>query len=100
MVLVEAEEIPRRRSDPDEVGAVPRPPQRDRLLREQYVDVDRPIRLAVSALLGLLDEPNDGSEAFGERFLVLHVGACDRSMNDGRHAEKGEKSEGSQTSHA
>ena len=63
-------------SDLDEVGAVPRPAQRDGgLVDEQEIDVDRVIRLAPArALLLLLDEPDDGREALRQCLLVSQVG--------------------------
>ena len=74
VVLVETGQIVRRRADLDQVECVPRPPQRDRRLVEERVDVDRLVRLARAALLELLDEPDDGCVPLRECDLVVERG--------------------------
>ena len=74
VVLPEAVDVVRRRADPDEVAAVPGPAQGHGRLVEEEVDVERLVRLAVAALLGLLDEPDDRRVLLGERLLVGEVG--------------------------
>ena len=54
-----------RRRDRDQVGAVPRAAQRDRVGAEEDVDVEREIRLAWTALLRLGDDPDDRRESLG-----------------------------------
>ena len=76
MVLVpRGGEIARRGRDLHEVVAAPGAAERDGRLVEQGVDVDRHVRLAGAALLGLRDEPHDGREALRERLLVRKGGA-------------------------
>jgi hypothetical protein len=74
VVLVEPGEVLRRRPDLHEVGRVPGAAQCDGRLAEDAVDVHRLVRLPGAALLGLLDEPDDGGVALGERLLVAEVG--------------------------
>ena len=68
-------EIVRRGPDLHEVVAGPGPAERDRRLAEERVDVDRHVRLAGAALLGLRHEPDDRCEALRERLLVRQGGA-------------------------
>jgi hypothetical protein len=92
VVLVETlGEVLRGRRDPDQVGASPRSAERDRGLGEEHVDVERHVRLAVAALLLLLDEPNDGRMALGER-LFFGVSRC-RAQRRGERHEQGEEEE-------
>jgi hypothetical protein len=53
------------------------------LLVEEEIDVDRLIRLAVSAVLGLRDEPHNRGVALGERRLVREVGRRARHHDEG-----------------
>jgi hypothetical protein len=88
VVLVEAaREVVGRRPDLDEVAASPRPAQRDGRLVEEQVDVQRLVRLAGPALLGLLDEADDRRVVLGELDLVLEVGARRRSGGERRDQE-------------
>jgi hypothetical protein len=81
VVLVEpAGEVVRGRPDLDEVAAAPGPAQRDRRLVEEEIDVQRLVRLARPAFLGLLDESDDRRVALGERDLVLEIG-CGRGSD-------------------
>ncbi len=84
VVLVEAGDVLRGRADLHEVGGVPRAAQRDGRITEEDIDVGRLERLARAALLGLLDEPDDGCVLLGERLLVLQVGAGRTRKNEGR----------------
>ena len=77
-------EVGRRGPDLHEVVAAPGAAQRDGRLVEEGVDVDRHVRLARAALLGLRHEPHDRGEALGERLLVGQRGA--REL---RHDERG-----------
>ena len=99
VVLVEAGQIVRRRADLDQVECVPRPPQRDRRLVEERVDVDRLVRLARAALLELLDEPDDGCVPLRECDLVVERGRRGRREGDeGRrdgHDERSDQDAGS-----
>ncbi len=74
VVLEPVDEVVRRRRDLHEVGATPGPAERDRLLVEKEIDVGRDVRLAVAALVHLLDDSYDGCVALGERALVPEVG--------------------------
>jgi hypothetical protein len=86
MVLVETfGEVLRGRRDPDQVRRPPRSAERDRGLGEEHVDVERHVRLAVAARLLLLDEPDDGRIALGERSFLALVG--------GRRRRRGERDE-------
>jgi hypothetical protein len=106
VVLVEtATEVVGGRPDLDEVVAAPGAAERDGLLVEDRFDVDRPVRLAGPALLGLLDEADDRRVALGQLLLRLGLrnaredeseaeGACceggphpgDYALPDGRQA--------------
>jgi hypothetical protein len=70
VVLEQVDQIVGARADLDQVDGVPRPAERDRRLVEEQLDVERPVRLAVTALLELLDEPYDRGVTLGERGLV------------------------------
>ena len=56
-------------------------------LAEERVDVDRLVRLAGPALVGLLDEADDRGVPLGERLLVAQVG-CGRRRNAERGRER------------
>ena len=86
VVLEAIDEILGRGRDLHEVGSVPRAAQRDRRLVEDEVDVRRDERLAVTALLGLLDDAHDRRVTLGERLLVGVVGGSSR-----RGDERGER---------
>ena len=83
VVLVEPWEVVRARADLDQIGGIPWSTQRNRRLVEEGVDVDRLVRLAVPAVLGLGDEPHHRGVALGERGLVREVGRRAR-----RHDER------------
>jgi hypothetical protein len=86
VVFVEpSREVLRGRPDLDQVVRVPRPSERNRGLTEQRFDVHRLVRHARSALLLLLDEPDNGGVALGKRPLV---GDARRSCR--RDAKRGE----------
>ena len=71
VVLIETPgEILRRRADLHEIVGSPGPPERDRGLAEERVDVHRLVRLARTALLLLGDEPDNGRVPFGEGSFV------------------------------
>jgi hypothetical protein len=90
VVFVEpSREVLRGRPDLDQVVRVPRPSERNRGLTEQRFDVHRLVRLARSALLLLLDEPDNGGVALGKRPLV---GDARRSCR--RDAKRGEGEKG------
>jgi hypothetical protein len=76
VVLEAADEVVGDGSDLHEVGRAPRPAQRDRVLAEDPIDVGRDERLAVTALLRLLDHPDDRREALCESALVREIGAA------------------------
>src|SRR5207245_542280 len=79
VVLVEAlREILGGRADRDQVAGAPWPPQRNCGLAEEQVDVDRQVRLALAALPGVSNEPNDRAVPSGECRLVGAVGRRDR----------------------
>lgn len=82
MVLEAIREILGCGPDLYEVGEVARAAQRYRRLVEEEVDVDRPVLLAVAALLVLLDDSHDWGEAFGERRFVREVGASEGDKNE------------------
>ena len=82
VVLVEAGDVLVLRRHLDEIDRVPRPAQRDRRLVEEQIDVGRPVRLAVAALLELLDEADDRCVALREGGLVGEVGGCDRTARE------------------
>ena len=91
VVLVETlGEVLRGRRDPDQVRASPRSAERDRGLGEEHVDVERQVRLAVAALFLLLDQPDDGCMALGER-LFLGVSRSRRRRRGERHEEGDEE---------
>ena len=72
-----ATEPGRRRADRDQVGAAPRASQRDRVVAEDRVDVDRAVRLPRAARLLLRDELEHGREPQRQRTLCPErVGAC------------------------
>ena len=91
VVLEPLDEVLRRRRDLHEVGATPRPAERDRLLVEEEIDVGRDVRLAVAALVHLLDDSYDGCVALGERALVPEVGDRRRCRNECGCAEDGDE---------
>ena len=76
------------RADRDQIGAVPRTAQRDRVGPEEHVDVDRAVGLARPALLRLSDEPDDGRVPLGEVSLGLEPAGC--------RSAKAERTEGDQ----
>ena len=83
VVLVEvAGQILRRGADLDQVSRSPRAAESNGLLVEEKVDVDRLVRLAVPAVLGLRDEPHDRGVALGERRLVREVGRRARHRDE------------------
>ena len=88
MVLVEADEILRRRADLDEVAAAPRPRSATVGSPNSSVDVDRLVRLARAALLGLLDEPDHRAVPLGERRLVREACAGQRDDDERDHGEQ------------
>jgi hypothetical protein len=91
VVLVEVGHVTRARADPHQVRGRPRSPQRHGRLAEEEIDVRRLVGLAGPALLGLLDEADDGGEALGKRGLVGEVCAGNRRREQGR--ERGEERE-------
>ena len=93
VVLVEPGEIIRGRTDLDQIGGIPRSTQRDRRLIEERVDVDRLVRLAVPAVLSLLDEPHHRGVALGERGLVREVGRRGRRRDEREHGNEGAEHE-------
>ena len=91
VVLVEVRDVICRRPDPHQVHRIPRAAQRNCRLVEEQVDVGRPVRLAVAALLELLDNANDRRVALRERGLVGEVGGGDGAAGErehGRHAQE------------
>ena len=80
MVLVAIDEIRRLGGDLDEVGAVPGAAEGDCRLAEEHVDVGRNVRLPGTALLRLLDEPDDRRVAGRE--LLLRRGRPDEARQD------------------
>jgi hypothetical protein len=99
VVLVEAREILRDRRDLDEIGGIPRSTQRDRRLVEEEVDVDRLVRLAVAARLGLRDEAYDGGEALGQCRLISEIRGSRRRHDERDEREGGEQGSRSVTVH-
>ena len=90
VVLVEvAGHILRRRSDLDQVSGPPRAAERNGLLTEEQVDVDRLVRLAVPTVLSLGDEPHDRGVPLGKRGLVRGVGRRVRRRNEREHGDEG-----------
>ncbi len=90
VVLEEVGQVVRRWADLDEVDRVPRPAQRDRRVSEEQVEVDRPVGLAVAALLLLLDDPDDGGVLRGQVGLVGEVGGGSGADDERReHREHG-----------
>ena len=63
-------------ADRDQIGAIPRTAQRDRVGPEEDVDVDRTVGLARAALLRLGDQTDDGRVPLGEVTLCLETGGC------------------------
>jgi hypothetical protein len=59
-------EVCRRRRHLDQIIGLPRAAQRDGALAEECVDVARQVRLARSALVLLLDQPDDGRILLGQ----------------------------------
>ena len=95
VVLVEpAGEVVCCRPDLDEVAAAPGPAQRDGGLVEEEIDVQRFVRLARPAFLGLLDEADHRCVALRELDLVLEVGACRRRGDERRGQENGKEAPG------
>ena len=94
VVLVEPGEIVRGRADLDQIGGIPWSTQRDRRLVEEGVDVDRLVRLAVPAVLGLGDEPHHRGIALGERGLVREVGRRARRRDEREHGNEGAEQQG------
>ncbi len=93
VVAVEpATQLGPRRTDRDQVGVAPRPAQRDRVVAEDDVDVDRPVRLARSAHLLLLHELEHRREAFRQRALCVQRADARTRPPGGREA--GKRSEG------
>ena len=82
VVLVPVAEIRRLRPDLDEVGAVPRPPQRDGRITEEDVDVEWVVGAPRAALHRLLHEPHDRRELLGERGLVGEIGGGQRGEEE------------------
>ena len=93
VVLVEPGEVVRGRTDLDRSIGIPRSAQRDRRLVEERVDVDRLVRLAVPAVLSLLDEPHHRGVALGEGGLVGKVGRRARRHDEREHGNEGEERE-------
>ena len=91
VVFVEAGEVGRDRADLDEIGGVPRPPERNRRLVEERVDVDRLVRLAVPARLSLGYESYDRGVALGELGLVVERGARNLRTDDRDSSEQQEQ---------
>ncbi len=90
VILVEpGPEVAGARPDLHEVGARPRPAQRDRRLVEEQIDVDRDVRLPGAAALGLIDEPDDGGVARRERRLVRRRRGGGRRRGHPRGGEDG-----------
>ena len=90
VILVEpGPEVAGARPDLHEVGARPRPAQRDRRLVEEQIDVDRDVRLPGAASLGLIDEPHDGGVARRERRLVRRRRGGGRRRGHPRGGEDG-----------
>ncbi len=81
VVLVATDEILGRGRDLHEVGPIPGAAKRHGGLAEEEIDVCRDERLAVAALLALLDDPNDRRVTLGERLLVDIVGARRRDRD-------------------
>ena len=93
VVLVEPREVVVGRADLHQVERVPRTAERDRRVAEEHVDVRREVRLAWPALLGLLDEADDGCVLLGERRLVGEIGGRrrrGRRARPRRRARRGE----------
>ena len=90
VILVEpGPEVAGARPDLHEVGARPRPAQRDRRLVEEQIDVDRDVRLPGAAALGLIDEPHDRGVARRERRLVRRRRGGGRRRGHPRGGEDG-----------
>ena len=72
-----------RRPDRDEVGAAPRPTQSHRVVAENHVDVDRPVRLSRPAHLLLLHQLDGRGKAVRQCPLrVEHGGAGATGSNE------------------
>ena len=69
-------------ADLDQVSRSPRATESNGLLVEENVDVDRLVRLAVPAVLGLRDEPHDRGVTLRERRLVREVGRRARHRDE------------------
>ncbi len=79
-------------ADRDQIRAVPRTAQRDRVGPEEDIDVDRTVRLAGPALLRLGDEPDDGRVPVGELSLGLEPGG--RCSTRAERTERDEDEDG------
>ncbi len=99
VVLEQVDEIAGGRPDLHEVDGVPRTAQGDGRLLEQQVDVDRLVRLAVAASLGLGDETHDRRMTLRERRLVGEIGRGRRRPAERRSGERDEDQEATQGSH-
>ena len=81
-----------RRADSNEIRRIPGPAEGHLVVAEDELDVDRRVRLALCALLRLLDEPDDR----GVRFRQLDLG---RVGGSGRTRERESQPEGCERQH-
>ena len=90
MILVAVDEVAGSGADLDEIRAVPGPSECHGRLVEEHVDVGGDVRLAGTALLRLVDEPDDRGVL--RRQVFLRSG--ERRPGDGERAEQAERDEG------
>jgi hypothetical protein len=100
VVLEAADEVVGDGSDLHEVGRAPRPAQRDGVLAEDPVDVGRDERLAMAALLRLLDHADDRREALCESALVRKIGRGRRGEHERRERSEGPAREAHHARHS
>ena len=78
-------------------STIPWPAQRNGRLVEEQIDVNRPVLLAVPALLRLRNDTDNRRVALGERRLVGQVGARDWGKAERGHGEQPEQCQAGQT---